>query len=315
MVRSRIQGVMSGLMLTCVGLVGCTTNPETGERFFNTLSTQQEAQIGEQAAPELTEQFGGKVADPELQAYVTEVGSKLSTHTNKEFHELNWEFTLLDSAIVNAFALPGGKVFMSRGLMEKMNSEAQLAGVLGHEIGHVAAQHTARRIGQATILNAGLAAAGLAVGMSDEASALRKYGQIAVPALAIGGNLYVLKFGRDEESQADRLGMKYMAAAGYNPRAQLQVMEILKAEGGRGGAPEFLSTHPMPETRIRQIEGLLQEDEFRSALKNPYHEERFQQALARLRRLPPPKQQAPPQENVGSLREGQSVISRPRPKR
>jgi predicted Zn-dependent protease len=312
MAVSRFRRGVIGLVVAGAVVTGCTTNPETGERFFNTLSAEQEIQIGQQAAPELTEQFGGKVPDQQLQAYVTEIGQRLAQHTSGEFHDLPWEFTLLDSGVINAFALPGGKVFISRGLMEKMNSEAQLAGVLGHEIGHVSAQHTARRIGQATILNAGLAAAGLAVGMSDEASALRKYGQVAVPALAIGGNLYILKFGRDEEAQSDYLGMRYMVKAGYNPRAQLEVMEILKAEGGRGGAPEFLSTHPLPDTRIRKIEEVLDSEEFRSSANLPYHRERFAPMLERLRRLPPPKQQAEPTENVGSLREGQAVISRPR---
>ena len=312
-VRRGVASVVLGSAL----LTGCTTNPETGDRFFNTISPEQEIQIGQQAAPELTQQFGGEVPDAQLQAYVTEVGQKLARQTSGEFHDLPWEFTLLNSPVINAFALPGGKVFISRGLVEKMNSEAQLAGVLGHEIGHVSAQHTARRIGQQTIFNAGLAVAGLAVGMSDASSELRKYGQLAVPALAIGGNLYTLKFGRNEESQADELGMKYMARAGYNPRAQLEVMHILKAEGGSGGAPEFLSTHPLPDTRIREIEQMLQSGEFAAAANNSFHEERFRREfLPRLKALPPaPQQPTQVQENVGSLREGQAVISRPRPRR
>jgi predicted Zn-dependent protease len=166
-------GVRGGLaVLLAASLAACTKNMATGQSFFTTLSPEQEAQIGEEASPEMIAEFGGKTPSPELQAYITEVGMKLASQVeDPQFRNLKWEYTLLDSPVVNAFALPGGKVFITRGLADKLTSEAQLAGVLGHETGHVAAQHTARRIGQATILNAGLAAAGLAVGASGNETA------------------------------------------------------------------------------------------------------------------------------------------------
>jgi predicted Zn-dependent protease len=302
----------AGLAVVLAGsLAACTTNMATGQKFFTTLSPEQEAQIGEEASPEMIAEFGGKTPSPELQAYITEVGMKLAAQVeDPQFKQLKWEYTLLDSPVVNAFALPGGKVFITRGLADKLTSEAQLAGVLGHETGHVSAQHTARRIGQATLLNAGLAAAGLAVGASGNEAA-QKYGQYALPALAVGGNLYLLKFGRDEESQADYLGMRYMAKAGWNPRAQEQVMEVLKSQEGGSSPPEFLSTHPIPATRIDDINSLLKTKEFAGAGNLPFNESQYQQRYLRVARtLPPPKQPAPATE--GQAQEKAKQMNRQR---
>jgi predicted Zn-dependent protease len=295
-------------------LAACSTNPATGERFFNPIGSAQLNAMGAQAAPELAAEFGGPVQNERLQQYVQRVGNSIAVHTEADFPKLDWEFTLLDSPVINAFALPGGKIFITRGLADRMTNEAQLAGVLGHEIGHVSAEHAARRIGQHAIFNTGLAVAGLAVSAQSEDSTLRQYGQVAIPALAIGGNLVLLSYGRDEESQADSLGMRYMMRAGYNPRGQLQVMEILRdAEQGGGRPPELLASHPMPETRIRRIEGLLQ-NEYAEGASLPFYEERWQQEfLSELRRMPAPRQSTThTSENVGQLREGQTVISRPR---
>jgi predicted Zn-dependent protease len=316
MKNSRLMRSVLGAIASGVMLWGCTTNPATGQRFFNVLSMEQEAALGAQAAPALSQEFGGPVRDEQLQAYVTRMGEEIARHTEGDFPKLEWEFTLLDSPVVNAFALPGGKVFITRGLAEKMTNDAQLAGVLGHEVGHVSAQHTARRVGQQMIFNTGLAVAGVAVGLSDESSALRQYGQYAVPALAIGGNLVLLSYGRDEESQADYLGMRYMSRAGYNPRGQLEVMQILAGESAGGARPpEWMASHPLPETRIRRIEGLLNSEEFREAANRPMGEERFQREfLSRLRQVPA-SQQRPQnlvQPRAGQLRGGQQVISRPR---
>jgi predicted Zn-dependent protease len=289
------------LMLTCLTAftavpTGCTTNPATGRTFLSVLSPAQEAQLGAEAAPELRQQFGGAVDHPQLQAYVTRVGMSMVPHTEGYFREMEWEFTLLDSGVINAFALPGGKVFITRGLVDRMDSEAQLAGVLGHEIGHVTAQHTSQRISQHLGLNLGLALGGLLVGMADPGGDVRQVGEMALPALAIGGNLVLLSFNRNEESEADYLGMRYMARAGYNPRGQLQVMEILRDASERSPRQlEWMATHPLPETRIRQIERRLESPEFApAAAQLPMHEERFQREfLPVLAQLPPPQQDRP----------------------
>jgi predicted Zn-dependent protease len=282
---------LAALLLSAAALTGCTTNPATGDRFLNLTSREQEIQMGAQAAPGLTQEFGGKVNDAFLNAYVTEIGTRLAAATEADNPGLPWEFTLLDSEVINAFALPGGKVFISRGLVARMTNEAQLAGVLGHEVGHVTAQHTARRISQSTALQGILTLGAAAVSISGSQTAA-VIGDQALPALNVGGQLVILKFGREEESQADYLGMRYMSKIGYNPRGQLQVMEILKAAaGGAGGQPEWMSTHPLPDTRIREIEGLLA-GEFAQAANNPanaFNEARFQsEFLTRLNKLPAP---------------------------
>jgi predicted Zn-dependent protease len=314
-------GLLAATACWGAGLMGCQTNPATGDKFFTTLSREQEAQIGAQAAPGLTEQFGGKVQNAQLQQYITSIGKRLAAETEDGFPQLEWEYTLLDSPVINAFALPGGKVFITRGLAEKLTSEAQVAGVLGHETGHVAAQHTARRIGQQTLLSAGLAVAGLAVGTQADNSKAAQYGQYALPALAVGSNLYLLKFSRDEESQADYLGMRYMSKLGYNPHAQLEVMEILKREAGSGRPVEFMSTHPLPETRIQRIQQLLN-TEFKNTQNNANYKdnaEQYQrQFLDIVKRLPPPKQPTPQGQagSAGQLQSGRAApqqqrISRP----
>jgi predicted Zn-dependent protease len=267
---------------------GCQTNPATGKTIYAPLSASQQLAMGEQAAPQLAQEFGGPVHDPQLQAYVTQVGKKLAAQTESNYPSLPWEFTLLDSPVVNAFSLPGGKVFLTRGLMEKMNNEAQLAGVLGHEIGHVTAQHVAQQVGQAQILQGVSSVAGLAV--SEGGGSAGTLGQLVMPALNVGGQLYMLKFSRTDESQADALGMRYMSKAGYNPRGQLEVMEILKSLGG-GGA-EFLQTHPLPETRIKQVQNLL-DTTYKAQASDPNYglfPERIAPYIARLRQLPPPPQ-------------------------
>lgn len=281
-------------ILTLLPVAGCAKNVATGDRFFNTLSPQQEIQIGSDAKPELVKQFGGEVQNARLRAYVSSIGSRMAALTEADNPKLPWEFTLLNSSVINAFALPGGKVFMSRGLLEQMTNEAQLAGVLGHEIGHVTAQHTARRIGQASLIGGSIEVLGAVVGASGEGTAIRTGGEVLLPALNVGGQLLILKFGREEESQSDSLGMRYMSKAGYNPNGQLQVMQILKAAASGGAQPEFMSTHPLPETRIAQIQREIKQKYADIAPRTDnYFEQRFQQeCLAILRTLPPPSKQA-----------------------
>ena len=302
---SRILNVALTLALSgALGAVqsGCTTNAATGDRFFTTLSAADEIALGAQAQPQMVEEFGGRVSNTQLNSYINNIGRTLASKTEKSGPSLPWEFTLLDTSVINAFALPGGKVFISRGLVERMNNEAQLAGVLGHEIGHVTAQHTARRIGQATLIQGGLSIVGAAVSAGPEGGSVAEAGQLLLPALNMGGQVVILKFGRDEESQADSLGLRYMTRAGYNPSGQLQVMEILRAASGDrgGGGVEFLQTHPLPETRIKRLN-----DEIRATYSaqaadtSTLHQDRFQrECLSVLRRLPPPTQKAQAQSRA-----------------
>jgi len=284
------------LALAAFAQVGCSTNPATGARSFTLLSWEEEKQIGAEAGPEMTAQFGGEVADATTDAYVNEVGASLVAQIEEGVPPLDWEFTLLDSAVINAFALPGGKVYLSRGLAEKLTSEAEMAGVLGHEIGHVTARHGNQRISTQIGFNVAIAAGAVAVGVADEDSALRRYGQIGVPALAIGGNLLLLKYGRKEELEADALGVRYMTKAKYDPKGQELVMEALQAASAGGSRPpEWLSTHPATETRITNIRQMLAGDYAFTQGNAEYqmHEDRYRQRmLTRLSALPPAKHQA-----------------------
>jgi len=250
--------VLLGVLSVGLGS-GCSTNPATGKRSLTFLSWDKEIAVGLEAAPGMTSQFGGQTPDAEVQMYVDEVGQRLLMGIEGGVPDLPWEFTLLDSSVINAFALPGGQVYLSRGLADKLSSEAEMAGVIGHEIGHVTARHGNQRITKQIGFNVGMGALAIIVGASDEDSDIRKYGQIGVPALAFGGNVVLLSYGRNEELEADMLGIRYMSRAGYDPVGQRMVMEVLQA-ASRGGArpPEWLSTHPESGTRISRINRMLQ---------------------------------------------------------
>ena len=245
--------LIGGIVLVVSMLSGCTTNLATGRSQLNFLSRSSEIAIGTDAAPALVEEYGGEVANERVRAYVERVGRKLVEHTEGDASTLPWEFFLLDSDVINAFALPGGKVFVSRGLAEQLSSEAELAGVIGHEIGHVTARHTNERISQGMLIQFGILAAGVGAQQSDD-----ELVRLGVPLIVgVGGQGYMLKFGRSQELESDKLGLRYMAAAGYDPWALLGVMEILQRASSGNKPPEFLSTHPYAENRMKQIRAIL----------------------------------------------------------
>lgn len=263
-------------------LSGCATNPATGEKQLQVLSREEEIQIGEEAAPDFLEQGGGEIPDREVQRYVSDLGARLAAVSERP--DLPWAFYTLDSAVINAFALPGGKVFISRGLMEKMDNEAQLAGVLGHEVGHVTAKHINDRMAQALGISIATAAVGIAAQVSEE-----DWVRVLGAGVGVGGQLFALKFSRGDELQADELGVRYMSQVDYNPVGQLQVMQILKRASGGGGI-EFLQTHPLPSTRIDRLESLIAENYPRADETGAYvfgHDRFEENVLNRLEKLPP----------------------------
>ncbi len=263
-------------------MVSCTKNAATGKRQLNLLGRSDEIKLGMDAAPEMVKAYGGEVPDQELRDYVTRIGTKLAQGAEKEYRDLPWKFTLLNSDVINAFSLPGGQVFMSRALMERMTNEAQLAGVLGHEIGHVTAEHVDQRMGRQGLLQIGAAIGGAAAGS--------QYGQYVEAGILQGGGLYALKFDRGEETEADHLGVRYMVRAGYNPKAQIEVMQILKQASGKGGGAEWTSTHPLPDTRIKDLTGFVRKKYAKQADDQAaygFHESEFRPYLDRLKRLPP----------------------------
>lgn len=274
------------LVASGVLVAGCTTNAATGKLQFNWLDRSQEIALGTQSMTELTQSYGGPVSSTPLQSYVANIGRELASHTEADYPDLPWEFTFLDSGVINAFALPGGKVFISRGLAERMTTEAQLAGVLGHEIGHVTAEHADKHVTRQLALQ-GLATAGAVIaGVQED-----EWIGVGMGVLVNGAGVYSLRFGRDEELEADRLGVRYMARAGYDPKGQLEVMQILKEASGGSSQPEFLSTHPAPDRRIKQMKQLLA-DEYAYTQGNAAfgeYRDRFQtRFLAPLSDQPPP---------------------------
>lgn len=286
---------MTLVMLATAGalLGGCYTNPTTGRSSLEIYSHDQEIAIGQQYGPQFISQSGGEVTDASLKAYVTEVGMRLKEQVETaEQKGLPWNFALLNSPEINAFALPGGRVHITIGLAKLLKNEAEMAGVLGHEIGHVTARHGNERAADSVLIGIGAAAAGVAVG--DE-SAGRIINQ--------GGELVLLKFSRKQETEADYLGMRYMTKAGYNPAAQKSVMEVLRDASKGGREAEIFATHPYPETRIKDIESLLR-GEYAYTQNNPryaLHEERYRnQFLSRAASINPPaaKQKAPAGQNL-----------------
>ena len=253
----RNQGVLRGAAVVgfagVLGAGGCTTNEATGRSQFTALMPLS-AQIatGEQLQPQFVAEYGGEVSDAGARRYVTEIGQKLAVQTEADYPDLPWEFTLLDSDVLNAFALPGGKVFISRGLAQRFDSEAELAFVLGHEVGHVTAQHTVDRMNREYLKAGGAALIGVAAQSSDSA-----WAQLGGQVLIGAGGVYAMSYDRDQESESDTLGIRYMTRAGYNPIGALGAMQVLADEAGGGGSPEFLSTHPHPETRLGRIEAIL----------------------------------------------------------
>ncbi len=226
-------------------------NPITGENERVSLSFEQEVRMGYSSAPEMVRQMGGQIdpSDPAAQ-FVAAVGNKLLRDSRLEqtLQEkgIPWRFTftlLDDPDTVNAFALPGGPVFITTALFNRLENEAQLAGVLGHEIGHVVERHGAERMAKAQ-LGQQLASAA-AVGTGD---------LTAAQATQYVSNFINMSYGRKDELQSDALGLDYLVDAGYDPREMVRVMEILRDASGGGKQPEFMSTHPHPESRIEAIE-------------------------------------------------------------
>lgn len=225
--------------------VACAVNPVTGRRELSLVSESQEIEMGRQGAADVVRSIGA-YPDSAAQALVTRVGLKLAALSERP--DLPWTFTVVDDPAINAFALPGGFIFVTRGIMTHFNSEGELAAVLGHEIGHVTARHSVRQISRAQVAQLGL---GIGMILSED---IAKFGGLASQGLG----LVFLKFSRDDESQADRLGFKYALQAGYDVRAMADVFQMLERvsaqAGSQGKLPEWLSTHPDPENRFARTQ-------------------------------------------------------------
>jgi predicted Zn-dependent protease len=228
-------------------------NPITGEEQHISLTRDQEVAIGLQSAPRMAEEFGGLDPDQTLQALVDDVGQRVVSGSVAGRTEYQFQFHLLqDPQTVNAFALPGGPVFVTRGLLERLENEAQLAGVLGHEVGHVVGRHSAARIAKGQLAEALVGAVGMAT--SDEQGSNRQ----AQVAAAVVAEMIQLRYGRSDELQADTLGVRLVSESGYDPRALIEVMRILARAGGASRQPEFVSSHPDPGNREELIRAAIE---------------------------------------------------------
>ncbi len=245
----RRQAAAAVILTTMVLAGGCTMNAATGHRQFSLIGEQQEIAMGRDASKDVAQSMG-LVDNPELQTYVQQVGATLAADSERP--DLPWTFAVVDDPVVNAFALPGGFIYVTRGILAHFNSEAELASVMGHEIGHVTARHSVQQMSQAQLANIGL---GVAMIASED---FQKYAGLASQGL----QLMFLKFSRDDEREADSLGLRYLVRDGYDPHQMAKVFDTLarvsQAEGG-GGIPVWASTHPAPERRAESISEQVQQ--------------------------------------------------------
>lgn len=218
-------------------------NPVTGEKQYVGLTAEEEISLGQQSTPKMIEQYQGLHPDSDAQRLVQVVGKNISTNSVASSSPYDFKFYLLaDEETVNAFALPGGPIFITYALFEKLEDEDQLAGVLGHEIGHVISRHSAERMAKQGFTNSILT--GVAVGSESGG---------ATQTAAVAANLVNMKYGRGDELESDHIGVKIMLEAGYDPEALIGVMKILESSSGSSRLPEFQSTHPNPKNRIEKI--------------------------------------------------------------
>jgi predicted Zn-dependent protease len=222
---------------------GTSVNPLTGEKQRVALSPEQEVALGYRSAPQMAAQMGGLSQNEKARALVRQVGERLVARSLAAKSPYRFSFHVLaDARTVNAFALPGGPIFITEGLLRQLKSVAELAGVLGHEIGHVIARHSSERLAKQQLTQGLLSA--LVVGSGDYTAA--QIGQVV-------GSMINMSYGRDDELESDALGIRIMAEGGYDPRALIRVMEVLAKASGGSRQPEFFSTHPAPENRIARI--------------------------------------------------------------
>jgi predicted Zn-dependent protease len=232
---------LSFVAIAAFALVSCVRNPATGKLELNLMSESQEVELGKQAKQEAEQTYGVYKEKPELNQYVADIGKRLAAESGRP--NLPWSYEIVDDASVNAFALPGGPVFVTRGILSHLTTEAELAAVLGHETGHVAARHSATQMSKAQV-----AQLGLGIG-SILSPAVASAAQVA----GAGLQLLFLKYSRDDETQADELGFRYMTKVGYDPRQMIPLFQMLDGvtkEAGGGKTPEWLQTHPNPGNRL-----------------------------------------------------------------
>lgn len=246
MIRTFYSAIIFLLILIC----GCAVNPVTGKREVMIFSESQEINFGKNADPDIRWQFGGVYKDDQLVSYVNSIGQRVASASDRP--RLPYYFTIVDSSVVNAFALPGGYVYITRGLLVRIDNEAQLASVLGHEIGHITARHSMKRLQNVLGFNLGMLFLDQVAGGSENyqkwRGMLKTGSQVAFATVSLG-------YGRKDEHQADELGTKYASKAGFDPNGMIQLLELLKSLSDREptSVEEFFMSHPRTSERIKSV--------------------------------------------------------------
>ncbi|MFT2009850.1 M48 family metalloprotease [Pontibacter sp. 13R65] len=249
-----LTGLLAGNILL---FNSCATNPVTGKRDVMFMSESQEIAMGKEADPQIVAQFG-LYEDPAMQRFINEKGQQMASVSHRK--NLQYEFKIVDSPVINAFAVPGGYVYFTRGIMAHFNNEAQFAGVLGHEIGHITARHSAKQQSKSI-----LAQAGLIVGMVVSPQ-IAQLGDAASQGLG----LLFLKFGRDDERESDKLGVEYSTKIGYDAKEMADFFTTLQRqqEGSGQAVPDFMSTHPNPGDRYNTVNQLAAQEKQKQNVTN-----------------------------------------------
>lgn len=244
MIRRTLRAPLALLLISALLMGGCTLNPATGSHQLNFFGEQSEIEMGREADAEIVATVG-VYDDPLLQEYIQDLGMEIAAASERP--HLPWSFKILDDPAVNAFALPGGYVYVTRGLMTHLSSEAELAATIGHEVGHVTARHGVNQMSKQILASVGL---GVAAILDEDIADWAFAGQI-------GLGILFLHYGRDDERQADDLGLRYSLRAGYDPREMPELFRVLDAVSqveGVGRLPSWLASHPDPGARRKRIE-------------------------------------------------------------
>ena len=261
-------------LLALPALVGCSMNPVTGRRELIFISGDQEIALGREAAPKFEQEFGGRVPNDQLQRYVQSVGAKLAAASDRP---MPYSYTLLKSDVPNAFALPGGPIFITAGLMRRMTNERQLAAVLGHETAHVAAKHSVNQMQKQM-------GAQLLVEIAGRLGGPDK-GQTAADVAKIASTMALLRYSRNDEYEADVVGIRYAARAKYNPWGMVELLNVLKnlADSEPGTFGEMFQTHPLSSKRIQEAEQALKDGAY--AQWSPTQRDPSEPYFMRMRKL------------------------------
>ncbi|NNF35172.1 MAG: M48 family metalloprotease [Saprospiraceae bacterium] len=243
-----LKGILYLALITLM-LHSCSRNPVTGKKELMFMSEGQEIALGKESDPQIVAAYG-LYPDDEIQAFINEKGKEMAAISHRP--ELDYQFRVLDSPVVNAFAVPGGYVYFTRGILAHFNNEAEFAGVLGHEIGHITARHSAKQYSKQMLGQL------IFIGGMIASEDFRNYADVA----GTGMQLLFLKFGRDDESQSDMLGVEYSSQVGYNAHEMadfFNTLQRMSQQAGAGSIPTFMSTHPDPGDRNKTVHQLAEE--------------------------------------------------------